>query len=308
MMAVRASEGEDMAVRKNPSARAARLVMAGLLIAASVAGCKRDQPTPQLPEQVEHVPVQNPKPSVAVDPRLKQSFAEATRAEPPVDWSRPPDTTIVGKSVGKLYKEVVAMWDSIPFADSAGKRYEYRATLDTELGPIEIDLRPDLAPNHVRNFVALARAGFYDGLVFERTVHQQSAERPDDTLELIEGGCPLGTGDLARGSLGYWLKPEFNKEAQHESGTVGAAHGEEADTAACKFYITLSKAPYLDGNYTVFGKVTQGLEVARKIFEQPVRIDDEYPDGDRPVKPVVIRKVTIQCTEVDNPAAKAENR
>jgi cyclophilin family peptidyl-prolyl cis-trans isomerase len=117
---------------------------------------------------------------------------------------------------------------------------------------------------------------------------------------VLEGGCPLGTGDLGVGSIGYWLKPEFNKEA-HEEGTGGACHGEEPDTAACRFYITLSKAPFLNGNFTVFGKVTQGLDIARKIFWLPVRNDPEYPEGDRPEKPVVIRKVTIRTSEDGNP-------
>jgi cyclophilin family peptidyl-prolyl cis-trans isomerase len=244
-----------------------------------------------------------------VDPRLKQPFAEATRAEPPADWPRPPDTTLSKKSVGKLYTEVKAAWDGIAFVNEQGQQLDYRAVLDTELGPIEIVLRPDLAPNHVRSFIALARAGYYDGLVFERTVHEQLSERPDDVLDIIEGGCPLGLGDVGLGSIGYWLKPEFSKDAVHEPGSVGAARGEEPDSAACRFYITLNKPPaYLDGHYTIFGKVTKGLDVARKVFEQPVLQSDEYPEGDRPVKPVVIRKVTIFATEVDNPPANAENK
>jgi cyclophilin family peptidyl-prolyl cis-trans isomerase len=232
---------------------------------------------------------------------MHQSFADATRQEPPADWQRPPDLTLTGKSVGKLYTELVNQWDSIKFATPDGKPIAYSATLDTDLGSIEIALRPDLAPNHVRNFVALARAGYYDGLVFERTVHARSQEQPEVEVEVIEGGCPLGTGDLGFGSIGYWLKPEFSKEA-HEAGTVAACHGEELDTAACRFYITLNKAPFLDGNFTVFGKVTRGLDVARRIFSLPVRNDPEYPEGDRPEKPVVIRKVTITTSESPNPA------
>jgi peptidyl-prolyl cis-trans isomerase B (cyclophilin B) len=161
-------------------------------------------------------------------------------------------------------------------------------------------LRPDLAPNHVRNFVALARAGYYDGLVFERAVHAKSEEQPEVEVEVLEGGCPLGTGDSGVGSLGYWLKPEFSQES-HDVGTVGACHGEEPDTAACRFYIALRKAPFLDGNFTVFGKATQGLDVARRIFALPVRNDPEYPEGDRPEKPVTIRKVTIHTSEDPKP-------
>ncbi len=236
-------------------------------------------------------PATAPEPDVPLDPRLHQSFADATLAEPPAGDLRPPETTLAGKSVGKLYGEVVKLWDAIHFATSHGKPITYKAVIDTEMGTIEISLRPDLAPNHVRSFVALAKAGYFDGLVFERTVHE---EGPDAKLELIEAGCPLGTGELGYGSIGYWLKPEFNP-ALHEDGTVGAFHGEESDTSACRFYITLSPAPFMNEHYTVFGKVTQGLDVARKILSLPVRNDT--PEGDRPLKPVVIRKVTIQASE-----------
>ena len=157
-------------------------------------------------------------------------------------------------------------------------------------------LRPDLAPNHVRNFVALALVHYYDGLVFERTVHGRSEEEPATEIEIIEGGCPLGTGDLGYGSIGYWLKSEFSKEP-FEAGTVAACHSEEPDSAACRFFVTLNKAPFLDGNFTVFGKVSSGLDVARRIFTLPVRNDPEYPEGDRPEKAVVIRSVTIETSE-----------
>ena len=237
-------------------------------------------------------------PASDVEPRRLLTFAEATRSEPPGDGSRPPDLTMTGKSVGKLYTEVIQTWDAVQLSSQAGKALCYTATIDTQLGLIEIALRPDLAPNHVRNFVALARVGYYDGLVFERTVRAQSEGQPD--LELIEAGCPIGTGELGVGSLGYWLKPEFN-DATHEEGTVGACHGEEPDTACCKFYLTLSKAPYLDKSFTVFGKVTHGLDVARRIFSLPVRNDPDYPEGDRPENPVVMRKVTIRAHEVEKP-------
>lgn len=235
----------------------------------------------------------NPPAAGAAPTNLQQSFAEATFAEPPPDWNRPPDKTLAGKSVGKLYTEVVRNWDDIKFVDANGKRIQYSAILETDLGSITISLRPEFAPNHVRSFVALARSGYYDGLIFERAVRNIISDTPDTKLELIEGGCPIGTGEIGYGSIGYWLKPEFSAEATHEEGTVGASHGVEDDASACKFYINLCKAPYMDGSYSVFGKVTQGLEIAQKILAQPTRNDAEYPAGDRPVQPVVIRKVTI---------------
>jgi peptidyl-prolyl cis-trans isomerase B (cyclophilin B) len=243
--------------------------------------------------------------SVPLDPRLHQSFSEATTSEPPEDWHRPPDTTLSGKSVGKLYLEVKNGWDQIRFASPAGKPLAYWATLETEMGEIEITLRPDLAPNHVRNFIALAQAGYFDDLVFERTVHEDG---PDAKLELIEAGCPVGTGEMGYGSIGYWMKTEIHPEIPNEEGTIGASHGASKDTAACKFYITLSRCPFMDGEYTVFGKVTQGLGVARRILSLPVRNDSEYPDGDRPVKPVVIRKVTIHSKEVEPSVTAGETQ
>jgi peptidyl-prolyl cis-trans isomerase B (cyclophilin B) len=239
--------------------------------------------------------------AVSFDPRTHQPFEDATVAEPPADWHRPPDVTLAGKSVGKLYTDVRKSWDEVKFQSPSGKPLAYRALLDTEMGPIDITLWPDIAPNHVRSFVALARAGYYDGLVFDRTIHEDISGQADARREFIEAGCPLGTGEPGYGSIGYWLKPEFNTTVTHEEGTLGASHGEEEDTAACKFYIMLCKAPFMDGNYTVFGKVSHGLDVARKILSLPVRNDPEFPDGDRPIKPVVIRKVVITAEETASP-------
>jgi peptidyl-prolyl cis-trans isomerase B (cyclophilin B) len=268
-----------------------------LALAAMLVGCGQQKPAEDSATSADGASAQENVPSVPLDPRLHQAFVEATTSEPPEDWHRPPDTTLSGKSVGKLYMEVKNSWDQIRFASPAGKPLAYWATLETEMGDIEITLRPDLAPNHVRNFIALAQAGYFDGLVFERTVHEDG---PDGKLELIEGGCPVGTGEMGYGSIGYWMKPEIHPEIPNEEGTLGASHGMSKDTAACKFYITLSRCPFMDGEYTVFGKVTQGLGIVRKILSLPVRDDNEYPDGDRPIKPIVINKVTIHSKEVES--------
>jgi peptidyl-prolyl cis-trans isomerase B (cyclophilin B) len=238
-----------------------------------------------------------PPAAIPLDPALHQPFSKAAiEGDPPDEEEKLPEsgTTMTGKSVGKLHLAVKSLWSSIHFSTPEGKRLDYRALLDTELGEIEITLRPDLAPNHVRSFIALARAGYFDGLVFERTVRQEPEDKKGETLEYIQGGCPLGTGDAHYGSIGYWLLPELDRPVQHEEGTVGACHGEVLETAACKFYITLTQAPAMDGNFTVFGRVTRGLDVARAIRARPVR--PEYPN-DRPVQPVVIRKVTVHTTE-----------
>ena len=235
---------------------------------------------------------------------LHQPFAKATRQgdDLPSGWERPPDTTVTGKSVFKLNQEVVRQWETIRFVTPDGKRLGYAATIETPLGSLDIDLRPDLAPNHVRNFVALARAGYYDGLFFDRIYHDEAVDDPKQRFDEIEAGCPLGTGEPGYGGIGYWLNPEFNPsdKVTHEEGTVGACRGYDKDSAACRFYITLSKFPNLDGNFTVFGKVTRGLDVAAKIFEQPIIVSPQDADNSRrPEKPVTMQKVTIHVYERD---------
>ncbi|HZU38153.1 MAG TPA: peptidylprolyl isomerase, partial [Gemmataceae bacterium] len=165
--------------------------------------------------------------------------------------------------------------------------------IDTKVGTIEITLRPDLAPNHVRNFIALARAHYYDGLVFERIIHN---ETPEARLDMIEGGAPRGDGDLGEGSIGYWLKPETSPEGKNEEGAVGACHVSADGVDACRFYITLIPVPAMDGDFTVFGKVTRGLDVARKILSLPLANEGS---GQRPQEPVVIQRVTIETSEVE---------
>jgi cyclophilin family peptidyl-prolyl cis-trans isomerase len=240
-------------------------------------------------------------PAGAQRDRLHQSFAEATRPadNPPPDAVRPPDETVSKKPVFKILDEVARTWDSIRFVSPAGRKIGYNAHIETSLGTIEIALFPEQAPNHVRNFIALARAGYYDQLFFDR-VRQEQGEGA--VLESIEGGCPLGTGETLSGSIGYWLKEEFTpaEKMSHDEGVVGACRGSDADTAACRFYITLGKAPFLDGNYTIFGKVVRGLDVARTIYRQPLIIDDQDVDGARrPEKPIVIHKVTIHAQEME---------
>lgn len=238
-----------------------------------------------------------------------QPFALATRSgdNPPEGAERPPDTTVTGKPVFKLLNEVQRLWSSVRFSTPDGKQVRHTATLETALGKIVIELHHEWAPNHVRNFVALARAGYFDGLRFDRIVHEESTESAVK-LDQVQAGCPLGTGDFRYGSIGYWLLPEFNDKLHHEAGTVGACHGAEADSAGCKFYINLTDAPFLDGNYTVFGKVVEGLDVVRKIHLMPTIIDDQdVGNSHRPKEPVVIQKVTIQTWEEVAPAGTEGN-
>jgi len=118
-------------------------------------------------------------------------------------------------------------------------------------GIIKIDFFPDDAPNTVDNFITLAEKGFYDGLTFHRV----------EPNFVVQGGDPKGDGT---GGPGYKVKAEFNKQ-QHVRGAVAMARGQDPDSAGSQFYITLAPAHFLDGRYTVFGKVTSGMNIVDNI-------------------------------------------
>ena len=123
--------------------------------------------------------------------------------------------------------------------------------IETSRGPVTVELRPDLAPNHVSRIKELARQGFYDGVVFHRVI--------DGFMAQI--GCPQGTG---AGGSGKKLKAEFNKE-KHVRGVVSMARAADPNSGDSQFFICFDDATFLDGQYTVWGRVSQGMENVDKI-------------------------------------------
>jgi peptidyl-prolyl cis-trans isomerase B (cyclophilin B) len=239
-------------------------------------------------------------PAPAGRDRLHQAFADATlnSDNPPPDVLPPALNTVTGKFGPRLLEQVRDAWDKVAFVTPAGKKIHYTAEIVTDRGTIRIALLPEQAPNHVRNFIVLARLGYFEGLCFDR-VHNEVGEGAK--LSQVEAGCPMGTGETGTGSIGYWMKDELTPadRMSHDAGVVGACRLVEADTAATKFYINLEKAPYLDGSDTLFGKVVGGLDVARTMALEPVVTDPEDGARARPQKPVVIRKVTIHEQETE---------
>ena len=125
------------------------------------------------------------------------------------------------------------------------------AVFDTDRGEIRVELFADKAPLTVANFVNLARRGFYDGLNFHRVI-------PDF---MIQGGCPKGTGT---GGPGYKFEDETNNGVKHERGVLSMANA-GPNTNGSQFFITHIRTDWLDSKHTVFGKVTQGLEVVDAV-------------------------------------------
>src|ERR1700716_3499072 len=123
--------------------------------------------------------------------------------------------------------------------------------LDTNKGRVVIAMRPDLAPHHVARIKELVRDGFYNGVVFHRVIDGFMAQT----------GCPHGTGT---GGSGKKLKAEFSKE-KHVRGTVSMARAQSPDSGDSQFFICFADAPFLNGQYSVWGKVTEGMENVDKI-------------------------------------------
>jgi len=128
--------------------------------------------------------------------------------------------------------------------------------IETEHGDILIELYADSAPNTVANFKALTGKGYYDGLSFHRVIAGFMAQ----------GGDPEGTGT---GGPGYKVKAEFN-ERKHKRGTVAMARSANPDSAGSQFYICFGPQPHLDGQYTIFGQVVEGMDIVDQLVQSDV--------------------------------------
>ncbi len=142
------------------------------------------------------------------------------------------------------------------------KMAETRAAIETKFGNIELKFFPDVAPNHVNNFIELAKKGFYDGTTFHRVIPGF----------MIQGGDPNSkNADKAThgmGGPGYTVKAEFNSRP-HKRGILSMARAADPNSAGSQFFICVADAPFLDRQYTVFGEVVSGMDVVDKIVSQP---------------------------------------
>ena len=155
------------------------------------------------------------------------------------------------------------------------------ATIEMENGDVmKLELYPDIAPNTVANFIELANAGFYDGLIFHRVIPGF----------MIQGGDPQGTG---MGGPGYCIKGEFRQNGvdnflKHTEGVLSMARSMMPNSAGSQFFIMHADAPHLDGDYAAFGKVTEGLDVVDAIAATPTGFQD------RPVTDQKIKAATVE--------------
>lgn len=152
---------------------------------------------------------------------------------------------------------------------------ENTLVIETKDGKVLIGLRPDLAPNHVARIKQLAREGFYNGIVFHRVIPGFMAQTGD----------PTGTGT---GSSKYPdLKAEFNP-APFERGTLGAARSQSPDSANSQFFITFTRTPHLNGQYTVFGRVTEGMQYIDAVKKGSEANNGQVDNPDKMLKVYVL--------------------
>ena len=139
-----------------------------------------------------------------------------------------------------------------------------RAVIETKFGEIEIELLSDKAPGHVKNFLDLARKGFYDGSTFHRVIPGFMIQGGDpNTKDAKASRAVHGTG-----GPGYTIKAEFN-DTSHARGVVSMARSQDPNSAGSQFFVCVADSRFLDRQYTAFGRVVRGMEVADKIVNSP---------------------------------------
>ena len=162
-------------------------------------------------------------------------------------------------------------------------------TIEMESGAVMTgELYPELAPNTVNNFIALANSGFYDGLIFHRVIPGF----------MIQGGCPQGNG---MGGPGYEIDGEFSanghkNDLKHTLGVLSMARTMAPNSAGSQFFIMHKDSPHLDGQYAAFGMVIDGMDVVDEIASQPRNMLTN-----KPKKPQVMKSVTVDTQGVEYP-------
>ena len=196
---------------------------------------------------------------------------------------------LTGTALAQEKKEAAADAKKAPTATTTNEV----AVLKTSAGEIVVEFWPDVAPKHVENFKKLAKQGFYDGTAFHRIIKGFMIQGGDPNTKAGDPNS-WGTGG-AEGNV----KAEFNT-VPHRRGIVSMARAQHPDSASSQFFIVTSDSFFLDRQYSVFGQVTKGMEVADKIVNAP------KGPNDRPNDPVTITNITIRDARPDEqgPAPK----
>jgi peptidyl-prolyl cis-trans isomerase B (cyclophilin B) len=199
-------------------------------------------------------------------PEKEPATETAAPKEEPAEQVKPPAVKPAKPATSPVVKPTAVSKEEL------AKYEKVRATITTRLGKIVLRFFPDLAPIHVKNFVTLAESGFYSGTTFHRVIPGF----------MIQGGDPKGNGT---GGPGYTIPAEFS-DRKHLAGILSMARTNNPDSAGSQFFIVVAPAPSLDGKYSVFGEVVEGLDVVNRIVAVPRN------RRDKPIEPVTM-EVTV---------------
>ncbi len=160
-----------------------------------------------------------------------------------------------------------------------------KAIIETRFGEMEIEFFPDKAPGHVKNFIDLAKKKFYDGTTFHRVIPGFMIQGGDPNTKKDDPSQYGRGGNVVNGKE-VMLKAEFN-DVPHKRGIVSMARSQNPDSASSQFFIVVKDSPFLDGQYTAFGEVVTGMDVADKI------VTAKRNSNDLPEQPVRIKKILL---------------
>ena len=227
---------------------------------------------------------------VACSPARQDNAATPTQSDTSIADQAHPAATDTATQTDELQPQFSSTKAPAKAAKKEKTMADYKdkvAEIHTSAGEIDIRFFPDVAPNHVKNFIDLAESGFYNGTKFHRVIPGF----------MIQGGDPNtkkpDTSQWGMGGSGKNIKAEFNT-ISHKRGIVSMARANDPNSASSQFFIVVKDSTFLDRQYTVFGQVTKGMDVADKIVNAPRNAQD------RPDSPVSITSIKIR------PATDAE--
>jgi cyclophilin family peptidyl-prolyl cis-trans isomerase len=192
----------------------------------------------------------------------------------------PVDANGVTATPVRILKVTVEKKKVQPYLNATPAELRKTVTMKTTLGTLKIQMEPDWAPNHVRNFLMLVETGWYNGTAFHRVIKDFMAQ----------GGMPNTRTGAAGHPADRWIHPlkgEFRNDVKHERGILSMARTDDPDSATTSFFLMLGAAPHLDGKYTAFGRVVDGFDVLDAFQKEEV-------DGETPKRRIEIIEATVQ--------------
>ena len=271
------------------------LAFAALALAIAVPSLAEDAPPPpQTPDSAAATPAKEAVDTSAHDSRAPSGAPAITTTTPAVEKTKTATkTTPTAKKTASIKDKAVQMIDAQIAAAKISKTaptwrntlpkpkvatfdpaHTYLCHMKTNKGLITIKFLPSVAPMHVTNFIYLSRLGFYDGLTFHRVI----------TNFMAQGGDPNGTG---AGGPGYQFDGEFSPTVKHDKGGKLSMANAGPGTDGSQFFLTFVPTPWLDGKHTLFGEVTEGMDVLKKL-------EAAGSQSGRTTEPLSMEKVTIE--------------